>query len=670
MPVCTRGRRTARMTSELWSRGRGTGPFCLVAHLDAFIEPLLCVLSEREWGALAVVSRCVRDVISNLIRLQGTPAWSHGAMRTGTMQVRCQRVVILRRLQRFASRRCLAFREYWGLLLQVQFVIRPHELMRPSIRPCSGVALRGYGNRRVPDGAFADALTASTPTERAMQIIDHCYWQCRGSVCDDAPASRLHGPWVHRVILYLTRHVWGDDPCAHERVLRCSGASLRSVLDVWLRGLSRRKVRWSRCRTGEYRLCYCYTLVPVPLFVRGALRLLNPPLPVGRSLSGTRVARLFHPRARSVPLFPSPTDDARVRFRRVFARIVLRDNPLLRTRHAAWVSGSDDVRSGHLYAVWVLTQRQLDREIVFGPHPGLRAFEDGYHGEAILTNAGHVWTFSVGEVRMRRRDRRYCIRDNNRAYPLAIVPDRLIAAVRLGVRQRHLLLRPGVTIPGAVCDDRRVTRSILELQAAAITDRRQCVCTCTPPTSAAASVQGRPGSCPCARYQERCRRRDAACSWDVATQLVFASSKARLLHAFRSDRFVNTAGLAEWDGDGSGLHVSEAVGSLSRIVAHGGTPPICGYPMPSVGLYQLVVLEVALARDVHIHGLCRASERQLRVLEAYVSWVDMVCVGLFVPTNAPPAFWKEEGIRNLERSPYACSKVYRLDQVLLLRRLL
>jgi hypothetical protein len=92
--------------------------------------------------------------------------------------------------------------------------------------------------------------------------------------------------------------------------------------------------------------------------------------------------------------------------------------------------------------------------------------------------------------------------------------------------------------------------------------------------------------------------------------------------------------------------------------------------MPSVGLYQLVVLEVALARDVHIHGLCRASERQLRVLEAYVSWVDMVCVGLFVPTNAPPVFWKEEGIRNLERSPYACSKVYRLDQVLLLRRLL
>ena len=286
MPVCTRRQRTARVVLDMWPRGRGAGPFCVVVHLDGFVEHLLCIMSEREWGALAVVSRCVRDGISNLIRLQGTPAWSHGAARTEALQIKCRRVAMLRRLQRFASRRGLAFRDYWGLMLQVRFVIRPHELMRPSIRPCSGVALYGYGNRRVPDGAFADALTASTPAERAMHIIDHCDSQCRGSVCDDAPASRLHGPWVHRVILYLTRHVWGDDPCAHERVLRCSGASLRSVLDVWLRGLSRHKVRWSRCRDGQYRLCYRYTLVPVPLFVRGVLSLLNPPLPVGRSLSG------------------------------------------------------------------------------------------------------------------------------------------------------------------------------------------------------------------------------------------------------------------------------------------------------------------------------------------------------------------------------------------------
>eukprot|EP01047_Picozoa_sp_COSAG01_P110019 COSAG01_NODE_38868_length_484_cov_0.740260_1_plen_72_part_10 len=72
--------------------------------------------------------------------------------------------------------------------------------------------------------------------------------------------------------------------------------------------------------------------------------------------------------------------------------------------------------------MWVMTQWQLDREIVFGLHPGLRAFENDYYGDAMLTNANHVWTFTVGEVKMRQRDRRYRIRDNNRAYPLDIVP--------------------------------------------------------------------------------------------------------------------------------------------------------------------------------------------------------------------------------------------------------
>jgi hypothetical protein len=670
MPVCTRNMRTARGTSSLWLCDGGAGPFQLVAHLGGVVEQLLHFLSEREWGALAVVSPCVGGVISNLIHLQGTPAWSHGAVRTDAMQIKCRRVATLRRLQRFASRRGLAFRDYWGLMRQVQSVIRPHEFMRPAIRPCSEVVLYGYGDRHVPDCAFADALTAPTPTGRAMQIIDLCYWHWRLSPCDASSVSRLHGPWIHRVILLLTRCVWGDDPRAHERVLRCSAESLRSVLDLWLRGLSRHKVRWCWCRVGEYRLCYRYTLVPVPLFVRGVLGLLDRQLPVGRSLSGTQVARLFHPRVRSALLPTSPTDDARVRYRQVFRRVVLRENPLLRARHAAWVSSSEEVRSGHLYAMWVMTQWQLDREIVFGLHPGLRAFENDYYGDAMLTNANHVWTFTVGEVKMRQRDRRYRIRDNNRAYPLDIVPDRLIAAVQIGVRQRHLKLRSGMVILGAACTDQCVTRSICRLQTAAITDRRPAVCTCAPPGSATSSVQGQSGSCPCAQCQERCGRRDAACIWDATTQLVFASSKAQIVHAFRLGRFANAAGLAEWDGDGPGLHVSEAVRILSRIVARGGTPPFCGYPMPSVGLYQIVVLEVALARDVHMHGLCRCSERQMRVLEAYVSWVDAMCVGLFVPTNAPPAFWKEEFIRNLEQSPYACSKVYRLDQVLFLRRVL
>ena len=68
-----------------------------------------------------------------LIHLQGTPAWSHGAVRPDAMQIKCRRVATLRRLQRFASRRGLAFRDYWGLMRQVRSVIRPHEFMRPAI---------------------------------------------------------------------------------------------------------------------------------------------------------------------------------------------------------------------------------------------------------------------------------------------------------------------------------------------------------------------------------------------------------------------------------------------------------------------------------------------------------------------------------------------------------
>eukprot|EP01047_Picozoa_sp_COSAG01_P003502 COSAG01_NODE_104_length_26171_cov_96.617612_28_plen_83_part_00 len=63
-----------------------------------------------------------------------------------------------------------------------------------------------------------DTLTGPTPTGRAFALLDHCY---------------LEGPGgqIHCKFLQLTRQVWGENPLAHEHLLRGSPTSLRHVLE-------------------------------------------------------------------------------------------------------------------------------------------------------------------------------------------------------------------------------------------------------------------------------------------------------------------------------------------------------------------------------------------------------------------------------------------------------
>jgi hypothetical protein len=107
-----------------------------------------------------------------------------------------------------------------------------------------------------------DTLTGSTAAERAAVLLDHCYL--------DGPGSAIHNR-----ILRLTRQVWGEDPLAHERLLRVSPTCLRRVLRFWLRGLSPASFAWYRFPSGERECCYRHTRVPVPAFLVGALSLLG-----------------------------------------------------------------------------------------------------------------------------------------------------------------------------------------------------------------------------------------------------------------------------------------------------------------------------------------------------------------------------------------------------------
>lgn len=520
----------------------------------------------------------------------------------------------------------------------------------------------GIEHPRAAPCAYMDTLTGPTPTGRAFALLDHCY---------------LEGPGgqIHCKFLQLTRQVWGENPLAHEHLLRGSPTSLRHVLRLWLRRLKPSSFSWLRGISGGLECCYRHTHVRVPAFLVGVLSLLG----------GHRWLRAALP-ARTVRLFQtvdplatrcSAAKEALAWYRPLLKAIVLDDNALLRAQYTTCLSssvagGARSVRSGRLYAIWTLTSPQLDRAIVYGPSAGLRRFAYTFNSAAVPWNNGELlWTFTVGEVSMRRRNRQYVVKDNNRAFPLAIVQDRVLMAIPIGVRQRRLPLRVGEVIESAVCGDgssAQRTRSVSQLEAAAVTDRHARNCTCRDVT-AQPSVQGEPFTCPCRRYQEQRGRRDAACAWERATQVVFGYAKAQVLRAFRAGRFVNEAGLAEWSGDTSELCVNAFVRSLSHYVARTMRPPLAGYKLTPVGLYQLAVLDIKTAEHLSVHGLCRESERQIRILEAYVTWVDEVCVGLFEPTNAPPAFFADRHIASLEGSAFSCSKVYRADQIVLLRRL-
>jgi hypothetical protein len=113
MTVCTRRQRTACVTMVLWPRGRGAGPFCLLEHISGVVERLLDLLGEREWGALAMLSRPIGEAIAGLIRSN-----CRSAVPT-RLVVKCRRVSTLRRLQRWASRRELTVGHYWRVLQQV-----------------------------------------------------------------------------------------------------------------------------------------------------------------------------------------------------------------------------------------------------------------------------------------------------------------------------------------------------------------------------------------------------------------------------------------------------------------------------------------------------------------------------------------------------------------------
>jgi hypothetical protein len=540
-------------------------------------------------------------------------------------------------------------------------VIRPHALAEPVVVPRCRHPRYSLPelSRGGPECAYMDTLTGSTAVERAAVLLDHCYL--------DGPGSAIHNR-----ILRLTRQVWGEDPLAHERLLRISPTCLRRVLRFWLRGLSPASFAWYRFPSGERECCYRHTRVPVPAFLVGALSLL------GRGgywrhsePSAARTTRLFRIAGPYVSRYPA-AKEALTWYRPLLKAFVLDENAILRAQHAVCCAsttrGAQAVRSGRLYAIWTLTHRQLDRATVYGASDVLRRFTYAFNSAAApWTNSELLWTFTVGEVSMRRRNRQYCVKDNNRAFPLPIVPGHLLMAIPIGVRQRRLALQAGTVIGG--CGAPRIrTRSVWQLEAAVITNQHPCDCTCRDVTTQR-SVQGEPGTCPCRQYQERLGRRDAACAWGRATRIIFRYSKAQILRAFRAGQFVNEAGLAEWDGDTSQLHVSSFARSLSGFVALGGRPPLAGYKLMPFGLYQLVVLDIETARHLFEHGLARESERQLRVLEAYVTWSDGVCVGLFEPTNAPPVFFEDRHIAHLEGSPFSCSKVYRVDQILFLRRL-
>lgn len=113
MPVCTRRQRTAYVTATLWPQGRGASPFGLLEHLGVVVERLLGLLGEREWGALAMLSRPVGETIAGLIESN-----CRSTVRT-CLSVKCRRVSTLRRLQHWALRRGVTAGSYWRLMQQV-----------------------------------------------------------------------------------------------------------------------------------------------------------------------------------------------------------------------------------------------------------------------------------------------------------------------------------------------------------------------------------------------------------------------------------------------------------------------------------------------------------------------------------------------------------------------